>query len=242
MRPRIAVLLLLAASVACRSGGSLAPAEPPSLPDSTHWVRNSAEYAAAARQTYKLATERLEELAAGRQDGRWAVILDADETVLDNSQYQKELALAGASFSQQSWTAWCRRREAGSVPGSRAFLERVHALGGRIAIVTNRRQAVCADTEAVFRANELPFDVVLCRPDDGPGDKAPRWAMVTGGSAHPELPPLDVVMWLGDNIHDFPELSQELRNAGDDAFVLFGERYFVMPNPMYGSWSRNPED
>jgi predicted secreted acid phosphatase len=44
---------------------------------------------------------------------------------------------------------------------------------------------------------------------------------------------------VGDNIQDFPKLSQSLRDEADAAFGAFGTRYFVLPNPMYGSWERN---
>ena len=53
------------------------------------------------------------------------------------------------------------------------------------------------------------------------------------------LPPLDVLMWVGDNIQDFPRLTQSIRTAADSAFADFGETYIALPNPMYGSWERN---
>jgi predicted secreted acid phosphatase len=48
-----------------------------------------------------------------------------------------------------------------------------------------------------------------------------------------------VLMWVGDNIQDFPHLSQDIRKQGDAAFADFGEGFVVLPNPMYGSWTRN---
>ncbi len=62
------------------------------------------------------------------------------------------------------------------------------------------------------------------------------WRQVEDGTAAQGLPPLDIVMWLGDNIHDFPELDQELRDEPEAAFERFGIEYSVLPNPMYGSW------
>jgi predicted secreted acid phosphatase len=61
---------------------------------------------------------------------------------------------------------------------------------------------------------------------------------VRNGNAVEGLPPLTVLAWIGDNIHDFPELTQAIR---DDpaAFTAFGRRFFVLPNPLYGSWERN---
>jgi predicted secreted acid phosphatase len=112
----------------------------------------------------------------------------------------------------------------------------VRGLGGHIAIVTNRRVSECPDTEAVLQAQGLVYDVVLCRPDDGPSDKNSRFKAVARGTTPADLPPLEVVAYLGDNIRDFPGQSQTLRSQGEDAFEDFGARFFVLPNPMYGSW------
>ncbi|HEX9732825.1 MAG TPA: hypothetical protein VGG06_12665 [Thermoanaerobaculia bacterium] len=82
--------------------------------------------------------------------------------------------------------------------------------------------------------------MVLCRR--GESRKEPRWARVEAGTAAPGLPPLEIVLWLGDNIHDFPDLGQDLRFEPDAAFADFGRKYVVIPNPMYGSWMGNPSD
>jgi predicted secreted acid phosphatase len=66
--------------------------------------------------------------------------------------------------------------------------------------------------------------------------------MVTRGAASPDLPPLHLVLWLGDNIQDFPDLDQTVRTKPDEAFADFGVLYFVIPNPMYGSWEKNPQE
>jgi hypothetical protein len=62
-----------------------------------------------------------------------------------------------------------------------AAFTRVHELGGYIAIVTNRLQSECADTEAVFKTHKLTYDAMLCRPDS-PSDKNPRFAAVAAGT------------------------------------------------------------
>jgi len=61
---------------------------------------------------------------------------------------------------------------------------------------------------------------------------------VAGGTTPAGLPPLDVVAFVGDNIRDFPGQSQALRGQPDEAFAPFGARFFVLPNPMYGSWEQ----
>lgn len=209
---------------------------PPNLPNDLKWVRDSAEFHAAVVQTYRAVTAHVEAQAASRARGTWAVSLDADETVISNLRYQIERGRQGMAFSSESWNAWVKRREATPLPGAGAFLARVRALGGRIAIVTNRLGSECADTEAVFQAYALAYDVMLCRPDGTPSDKNPRFAAIASGQAFGVAAPLDVVAYVGDNILDFPALSQASRKGGDAALADFGVTFFLVPNPMYGSW------
>ena len=254
MRPLRTVLLTLTLAL-CLTGCRAAtppPAPQPAaaralegeasdLPNDLHWARNSAERRASLIQVYRLAGEMLTAIAVDLEPGTWAVALDADETVIDNSLYQKERAEIGESFSSDSWGEWIGRKEAPPLPGALGFLARIHELGGKIAIVTNRRHHQCPDTEANFRAFSIPFDVILCRLPDEPR-KEERWQRVRDGSASKNLPPLEIVMWLGDNIRDFPDLDQDLRSKPEVAFERFGIEYFVLPNPMYGSWQDNPAD
>lgn len=244
---RLPHLLVLLLAAGCASSPVETPATAPTAAAAApapslaiHWIRTSAEFHAALVQTYALAGERLAELAAEREAGTWAVALDADETVISNSRFQRELAASGGPFSRELWYAWARRREATALPGARAFLERVHELGGRIAVVTNRDEEICPDTEANFRDLGLPFDAMLCRR--GESRKEPRWEQIESGTAVPGLPPLEIVLWVGDNIQDFPDLGQDLRFEPESAFADFGRKYFVIPNPMYGSWMGNPPD
>jgi acid phosphatase len=247
MMARLLVLLFVLVMPACRSAGDPArPALAPQAgaaartsqndPDSIRWVQDSAEYRAIAVQVYRRATSLVEAEARSHAAGTWAVVLDADETVISNVSYQLERARLGLPFTQDSWTAWVRRRQATPLAGAAAFLNRVRALGGRIAIVTNRLQSECDDTRAVFAAHALAYDAMLCRPDGGPGDKNPRFEAVANGGAITGTGPLEVVAFVGDNILDFPKLDQRIATAGEDAYVDFDVRFFMLPNPMYGSW------
>lgn len=209
----------------------------PTLPLEIHWVRNSAEYRAIFEQTFRLAGEAVARRSLGKAPGTWAVAVDADETLISNSLQSKERALAPPRPFEDSWDEWVKRREAPALPGAKAFLKTVHDLGGRIAVVTNRRDHHCQPTDDNLRALEIPFDVILCRT--GTGDKKPRWRSVSDGTAAADLPPLEIVMWLGDNIRDFPGLDQELRAGDPEDFSGFGDRFFVLPNPLYGSWEGN---
>lgn len=244
MRRPLAVALV-ALCLGCRSAEPARPAAPTpppaSFPSALHWVRNSAEYRAIALQSYRLAGEEIEKAARGREAGSWAVILDADETVLDNSGYEKELFEQGAKHTPERWAEWVRRKSAPAVPGAPAFLRRVRGLGGRIAFVSNRTEAECPDTAATLEARGMAGDAVLCRPPDQ-RDKRARFEKVASGEAFPDGKPVEVLMWVGDNINDFPGMSQASRKGPDDAFAAFGTRYFALPNPVYGSWEENARE
>lgn len=72
-----------------------------------------------------------------------------------------------------------------------------------------------------------------------PSDKNPRFEAVAAGQTPAGNTPLDVVVFVGDNILDFPGLNQKLRQAGETAFGEFGAKFFLLPNPMYGSWQES---
>lgn len=239
----LAVCITSSGSLACREAqapsGPIGPPPARTLAAEVHWVRSSAEYRALALQAWRSAAARLPALVGERAPGRWAVAVDADETLLDNSPYQLQLAQSGREHDPELWLAWCRRREATAVAGAADFLAEVRRLGGRIAVVTNRSELVCGDTEANLTALGLLYDVVLCRPEGSRGDKQARWTAVAEGHAAPDLPPLEIVLWAGDNIGDFPGLSQASRDE-PGALDAVGDRFFVLPNPMYGSWQSNP--
>lgn len=211
-----------------------------SIPLSVRWFRASAERRAAYLQGYRTATTVIERRSAGLAAGSWVVILDADETVIDNSPYEQELAERHARYDEASWGNWVLRQAAPALPGAAAFTARVRALGGRVAIVTNRDDRYCEPTRANLQKVGIVADEVLCKTDPKNSSKDPRFEAVAAGTAPSTLGPLKVLMWVGDNIQDFPRLTQAIRTAGDGAFADFGETYIVLPNPMYGSWERNP--
>ena len=228
--------------MACASG-SQTPAVSPApasvaLPSAIRWVQSSSEYMAATVQTYRIATAHVEIAARGRAAGTWAVVLDADDTVINNTPYQAGLARDGVQHTAERFTAWVRQRASTPVPGAAKFLARARDLGARIGIVTNRLQIECDDTAAVLRLNQLAFDAVICRPE-GAGssaDKTPRYRAVAAGETAVSRTPVEIVAFIGDNILDFPSTSQAMRAQGEAAFGEFGVRWFMLPNPMYGSW------
>lgn len=241
-RTAFAPSLLLLLACAGGSTGTPVVAEPAArtLPDDVHWVRNSAEHEAVFHQTFRLAGEELKRRAAAVRPGTWATVMDADEAAIDNSEFERDLALSPDDYDEESWNEWVRRRRATALPGAAEYARLARSLGGRVIIVSNRAEEVCGATRENLAAVGIVADLVLCKPE-GESDKNPRFERIAAGTASPDLPPLEILIWVGDNIRDFPRLSQELRFAPDSAYADFGRRFFILPNPMYGSWESNPE-
>lgn len=235
-RPACGAIVLLAA---CASPPRPQPVPAAVTRNDIHWVRSSAEYRGIAIEIYRDAADQLPALTANLPRERWAVILDADETVLDNSLSERRNADAHLQFTDSGWTRWVHQAAATAVPGAVDFVRQVHALGGRVAIVTNRVDSLCAVTRTNLVQVGIAADIVLCESAQG-SDKNARFDAIERGTAAPGLPALTVVEWIGDNIQDFPHLTQAIRDQ-PGAYADFGRRYFLLPNPMYGSWEHNPE-
>lgn len=204
----------------------------------TRWVDVSAEYQGLSRQAYRAASERLDELVlSGGLPATWAVSLDIDETVLMNVTYERERKLLGLGYTPVTWKLWVDRRDATPVPGAKDFLNKVRVAGGHVVFVTNRKDATeCAQTRDNLAAQSIMYDSILCRTTTS--DKNERFEMIESGTGT-GLPPMPVVMFVGDNIQDFPNLTQDVRIEGAAGYVEFGESFFLLPNPMYGSWEKN---
>ena len=228
-----------APNVAATPAAAPAPATTPAAATArdVQWSRVSAEHTAIFIETYRAAADRLASLASGRAPGSWGVILDADETVLDNSDYELARVPFGGSFDANAWDAWVAAARAPALPGAVTFTSRVHQLGGKVVIVSNRNDKGCPATRANLDRVSIKADLVVCKTDKD--DKNPRFDAVQNGTASPDFPAIAVLEWIGDNIQDFPHLSQAIRNEPESAFARFGDTFFALPNPMYGSWQNN---
>jgi 5'-nucleotidase (lipoprotein e(P4) family) len=241
----MAAAIIFVAAIACTPApqvaatptGATAGAVSTAPTNDVKWSRVSAEHRAIYLETYHAAAERLVRLARGRDPGTWGVILDADETVIENSEYVGSRMPFGGSYDVKSWTAWVMEGRAPALPGAVAFTDRVHELGGRVVIVTNRDESECPVTRSNLRKVAIRADLVLCKTTTD--DKNPRFDAVQNGTAAPGFAAITVLEWLGDNIQDFPHLSQAIRTEPDSAFARFGDSYFALPNVMYGSWQSN---
>jgi 5'-nucleotidase (lipoprotein e(P4) family) len=225
-------------AVTCSGGTCERPGPVAPIGADMRWIEKSAEARALSLQSYAVATARLDELAAEGLPSAWAVVMDIDETTLVNVVYQRERAELGTGYSPASWLAWVQRKAAPAQPGAKAFTERVRALGGKVVLVSNRKAgSECDPTALNLAAVGIRYDAMLCKT--GTSDKNPRFEAIEDGTA-PNLPALTTVMYVGDNIKDFPNLSQDVRSEADGAFADFGHRYILVANPMYGSWESNP--
>jgi 5'-nucleotidase (lipoprotein e(P4) family) len=204
------------------------------------WYRRSAERRALSVQAYSIASEKLQAKAA-TYTGSWGVVLDIDETTLNNSTYQQERMELGLGYSPASWTTWVNRKAATPLDGVVDFTNLVHQLGGKVFFVSNRMQATeCAQTEANLQTAGIEYEQILCKTDTS--DKNVRFAALTNGAAPSTLAPQKLVMFVGDNILDFPAISQDLRKQPASAFAKFGQEFILLPNSMYGSWEKNTDD
>ena len=116
------------------------------------------------------------------------------------------------------------------MPGAKEFIDTIlDGLKGRVVLVTNRKQDQCSTTEDNLRTLQIRYERILC-DRLGDSDKNGRFNAVIKGEPGIAAP-LNVLIWIGDNIQDFPVLTQ----ASPSDFSDFGTRYFALPNPMYGS-------
>jgi 5'-nucleotidase (lipoprotein e(P4) family) len=205
------------------------------------YVRDAEEYAVLTRQIYRQALTAVTAAArerSARTSGPWGVVLDIDETVLDNSTYELERAAYGLPFEDQSWNAWVTRGEAGIVPGVQEFISGVRRLGGRVAYISNRAEAVRGATVANLRRYNLWTDIDrLCLATDSTYPKRARRAEVVEGKGNCSWngTPVPVIAFVGDQMGDFPAAVESDQDAGKEE--AFGTRYFILPDPLYGAWT-----
>jgi len=229
----LAVIFTLGASALAAQAPAAAPQQL-----GIKYVRDSEEYAALSRQVYRTAGDAVTRAAAGAAGRPWAVVLDLDETTLDNSTYQLERAAYGLPFDAASWAAWIKRREAGAVPGVSDFVALVRRAGGHVAWITNRDAAAADDTRENMRALKLwADDDRLCPQKNAQNTKEVRRGELIGGKGDCAWSGIEmqVVAFIGDQMGDFPDAAEHIPGAGgDDAF---GRICFLLPNPMYGGWA-----
>ncbi|MDA1098494.1 MAG: 5'-nucleotidase, lipoprotein e(P4) family [Proteobacteria bacterium] len=245
---KAAVIFAAAALLAIPAG-----AGPNDNLNATLWTQHSVEFKGSALTAYALATLRLDQaladnnwsaLAAAEQgdgylDKPAAVILDVDETVLDNSPYQTWMVLNGKSFDSKTWTKFVNTVTSRPIPGSLAFTKYAASKGVKIFYVSNRDGKLEDATRKNLEKFGYPMggnvDTVLLkkeRPEWESSKKSPRRAHV--GKDY------RVLLLIGDNFGDFVDGYRNTQ-AGRAALMekhadKWGKQWIVVANPTYGSW------
>jgi 5'-nucleotidase (lipoprotein e(P4) family) len=232
---------------------SAAPCNPGhSLVNATLWMQTSAEYDAAALQTFAAARQALD---AALADPSWvgaveetgndpaqppAVVLDLDETALDNSPFETRMIRQGKTYDSKAWDQWTSESAATAVPGAAEFLAYARSRGVTPFYVTNRDLEEEAGTRRNLERLGFPLDpavdTLLVQGKNGwtTSDKSPRRAHVAASYR--------LLLLVGDDLNDFAPASGKSREERDaivrERASWWGTRWFVVPNPMYGSWER----
>jgi len=220
--------------------------------DGILWMQTAPEFSMVTSGAYGLARIRLD---AALQDANWsaaleqggeytdrppAVILDIDETVLDNSPYQAQLILERILYSPATWLAWSDMASARPIPGAVEFIHYAQNRGVRVYLVSNRlagqEKQTLANLEKVGVVLPEPTDSVLLlgeRPEWS-ADKTSRRKWVTEGHR--------ILLLCGDDLNDFVStsgLSPRERNELAERYRShWGSKWVVLPNPVYGTWER----
>lgn len=201
------------------------------------WMRTAAEYRALCYQGYNAAMAEIDRALLDSRRGRpLAIVLDCDETVVDNTPALASAAVDGSGlYTSPWWNAWVAKGEAAAMPGAADFLNAVHAKGVAIFYVTNRLESTgYAATERNLRALGFPsVDREHLLLATTTGNKQIRFDSIAAR--------YDVVCYMGDNAGDLPigtyGKDRAGRNAAIDAHRAdFGTKYIVFPNPVYGAW------
>lgn len=200
----------------------------------TLYYQHAAELRALSYQAYNLGKFRLDEiLAKGDDPSKLAIVLDIDETVLDNSPFEAQTIIDTLSFPE-GWNEWVDAAKAQALPGAVDFLKYADSKGVQIFYITNRDEnsrAVTAKNLAEKGFPQVVDDHLLLKTKESGKEK--RRQMVQQNHK--------IILLFGDNLADFDRLFDkqptDRRNFLVDSLNLqFGDRFIILPNPMYGDW------
>ncbi|GAB2675975.1 5'-nucleotidase, lipoprotein e(P4) family [Aliiglaciecola aliphaticivorans] len=231
--------------------------------NSTLWMQTSAEYKANALQTYKAAELQLDNAlkdkswtSAIEQQSNYthlppAIILDVDETVLDNSQFQADMILNNYSYDPKKWDQWVAKQTAPEIPGAVAFINRARQMGVEIIYITNREckpRSSSADScpQKQETMNNLK-SVGVQGVDSGhvllKKQKA-NWSSEKQSRRELIAESYRIIMLVGDDLGDFlPNVKKGItatarKELVDEYQDNWGVKWFILGNPTYGSWSQ----
>lgn len=199
------------------------------------WFEYAAEARALYYQAFNIAQDRLDTaIANGCPCDKMAVILDIDETLLDNSPYQAYLIGQGKGYTPKSWQDWTQQAQSKDLPGAKSFLQHAAACKVNIFYLSNRSTNAFEVTEKNLEARGFPMvdqqHLLLQLKHEG---KEPHRDYI--GTNY------QVVLLMGDNLDDFSSIFDT--NSVSARFDItdknqdqFGRKFIVLPNPMYGDW------
>lgn len=250
--------LLIGLLFALLSGGMVRAQSTPPAHDfllANLWMQRAVEYRANALAIYALARIRLDEAlldrswtaAPGEQKGDFqnlppAVVLDVDETLLDNSKYQVWLMRADQSFSTRTWNQFCAAQVSAAVPGAVDFTRYAESKGVKIFYVTNRGAETEKDTRENMAKLGFPLggnvDTFLMQGEkpDWTGAKSTRRAVIAKDYR--------ILLNIGDNLGDFDDRYRSSEadrvKAFEAGMPYWGRQWLMLANPTYGSFDTAP--
>jgi 5'-nucleotidase (lipoprotein e(P4) family) len=209
---------------------------------SVSWYQNSGEMQALCYQAFNIARLRFDEAVKNNTANKpLAVVVDIDETMLNNSPYETYVITKGED--RNGWISWTDKSAAKALPGAVEFARYVQQQHAEMFYITNRDDHERTATLKNLVKEGFPFadeSHLLTRSDTAysngnTSSKAGRRAKVS--STH------EIVLLLGDNLNDFSELFEDRQTDNGKAAVeenreQFGKRFIVLPNPMYGAWEK----
>lgn len=202
------------------------------------WQQTAAEYDALCYQAFNAARHYLEKLSLEKLDGNEVVVLDLDETVLDNSPYNARLILEGSNYSPESWMEWSNLADAQLVPGAKEFLLDITQYGVEVFFISNRNNEELENTIKNLAKFDLHYESnqFLLKDADNSSEKTNRRNGLIDSKK--------IVMLIGDNLADFNtvlEESESIVDRKENASVYrndFGNKFIILPNVMYGNWQK----
>lgn len=199
----------------------------------TNWYQTSGEARALYYQGYNFATLSLKEALKKKSAKPKAVVVDIDETILDNSPYQAKVIQEDTSYPEY-WADWINASKAEALPGSVEFLKFADSKKVKVFYISNRKSKDQKMTYELLARHGFPIkgdDQLLLQSDVS--DKTPRRAQVSKN--------YEIVLLVGDNLNDFTNLfegktNEDKRKLVDEHKIDFGTKFIMLPNPMYGDW------
>jgi 5'-nucleotidase (lipoprotein e(P4) family) len=199
------------------------------------WQQNAGEYRALCYQAYNMAMMKLDyTLSVSRYSKAPCVVLDIDETVLDNSPYTAWQIETGNAYSDSTWMIWTSKAIADTVPGALGFTKFARSKGVEVFYLSNRKTAELMPTLKNLQRYGFPFadeKHMLLKTETS--NKEPRREQISETNT--------IVMLVGDNLNDFNEVFEKQGTTERNQIVdknqrNWGSNYVIVPNPMYGSW------